>query len=73
MVSMDIKKHRENYELNLFEKGSKSRKSFYRNIISKDPNRLAQIFLDLYIYGFPIEKAIQIFKKRLKQRDWLGF
>jgi len=70
MVVMDIKRHRENYELNVF---GNDRKSFYKNIISKDPNRLAQIFLDLYMYGFPIEKAIKIFLRRMKQKDWLGF
>lgn len=69
---MDIKKHKDDYELNLFT-SAKERKSFYRNIINKDPRRLAQIFLDLYIYGFPIEKAIKLFKQRLKKKDWLGF
>jgi hypothetical protein len=70
MAIMDIKKNRENFELNLYD-GSK--KSFYNNILSRDHHRLAQIFLDLYMYGFPIEKAIKIFFKRLKKKDWLGF
>jgi len=71
MVSMNIKKHRENFEINLYE-GTKQ-KSFYNNVLNKDPHRLSQIFLDLYMYGFPIEKAIKIFLQRLKKKDWLGF
>ena len=65
-----VKRHRDNLEVNVFnENGAKSS---YNNIITKDPNRIAQIFIDLSILGFPIEKAIKIFKDKVKKRDWMG-
>jgi len=67
---LEFKKNRNAYEINLFD--SKGSKSSYRNIIDKDANKLAQILIDLYMYGFPIEKAIYIFNERVKKRDWLG-
>lgn len=67
---MEFKKNREGFEVNVFN--SKGSKSSYRNIIDKDTNKLAQILIDLHLYGFPIEKAILIFNKRLDKKDWLG-
>ena len=66
---MEIKKHRENFEVNVFDKNS----HVYSNILIRDPNRIAQILMDLYFLGFPIEKALAIFKERLAKKDWLGF
>lgn len=68
-MSLDIKKHKQNFEVNLRD----YRKSYYRNIIDRDPNKLAQILIDLFIFGFPIEKAIKLFNERIKKKDWLGF
>ena len=69
-MNLEFKKHKENYEINLFS--SKKSKSSYRNIIDKDVNKLAQILIDLYMYGFPIEKAMRIFYEKIKKKDWLG-
>lgn len=71
MGRLEFKKHGDKFEVNLFE--GKSSKSSYHNIIDKDFNALAQILIDLYLYGFPIEKAITIFRKRVRTKDWLGF
>jgi len=68
---LEFKSNREKFEVNVFDK--KKSKSSYRNIIDKDANKLSQILVDLYLYGFPIEKAISIFNGRVKRKDWLGF
>jgi len=68
MRILEFKNNRDKVEVNVFEGKSSS----YRNIIDKDPKKLAQILIDLFMYGFPIEKAIRIFNERIKKRDWLG-
>jgi len=67
---LELKKNRENFEVNVFS--NKGSKSSYRNIIDKDVNKLAQILIDLFMFGFPIEKAIHIFNERMRKKDWLG-
>lgn len=67
---LDIKKNKENYEVNVFH--NKKSKSHYWNLITKDPQRLAQILIDLEIQGFPITKAISIFMQRMRTKDWMG-
>ena len=69
-MRLEFKNHKDKFEINVFE--GKSKSSSYRNIIDKDKNKLAQILVDLYMYGFPIEKAIQIFSEKVKKKDWLG-
>lgn len=69
-MNLEFKKNRERFEINIFS--SKKAKSDYRNILDKDANKLAQILIDLYMYGFPIEKAVSIFNERVKKKDWLG-
>lgn len=71
MAILEFKRHKENYEINLFD--SKNSKSHYTNIIDKNPAKIAQILMDLYLDGFPIEKAIKIYLGRIKSKDWLGF
>jgi len=68
MRRLEFKKHKDKFEVNVFE----GKESSYRNIIDKDPNKLAQILLDLYMYGFSIEKAIHIFNEKVRKKDWLG-
>ena len=68
-MRMEIKKHKENFEVNVFEKSSHA----YKNILTHDPNTIAQVLLDLFFLGFPIKKALEIFKERLGKKDWLGF
>ena len=68
-MRMEIKKHKDNFEVSVFEQGSHT----YSNILTHDPQVIAQILLDLEFMGFPIEKAIKLFRKRLKSKDWLGF
>lgn len=70
MAFIDMKKHRDFYEINVFH--SHGSKSHYKNIIDKDPHRLAQIFIDLIIMGFPVEKAIKIMRQKIKRKDWMG-
>jgi len=70
MGSLEFKKNKDKFEVNLFS--SKNSKSFYRNIIDKDPGKLAQILIDLHLYNYPVDKAIKIFLKRVKTHDWLG-
>jgi len=69
-MNLEFKNHKDKFEVNVFE--GKKDKSSYRNIIDKDPNKLAQILIDLYMFGFPIEKAIHIFNEKVKKKDWLG-
>ena len=73
MTHMDLNKDSktDNYRLNIFF--NKKSKSHYTNVLDKDTNKLAQILIDLYFEGFPIAKAIEIFKERFKNKDWLGF
>ena len=68
MRRLEFKKHKDEYEINIFE----GKMSSYRNILDKDPNKLAQIFIDLQMGGFPIGKAIHIFNEKVKRKDWLG-
>jgi len=70
MSRLEFKKNKTNFEVNLFS--SKDSKSFYRNIIDKDKNKLAQILIDLHLYGFPVEEAVKMFLKRVRVKDWLG-
>jgi len=69
-MRLEFKNHKDKYEINVFE--GKSDKSSYTNIIDKDPNKLAQILIDLYMFGFPIGKAIHIFNDKVRKKDWLG-
>jgi len=69
-MHLEVKKNRENYEVNIFS--GKNSKSQYHNIITRDPNRLAQVLIDLMIQGFPVEKAIKIVHERIKKHDWMG-
>ena len=70
-MGLVFKKHKDKFEINVFE-GKFHQQSTYRNIIDKDPNKIAQILIDLYMYGFPIEKAIHIFNEKVRKKDWLG-
>ena len=74
MGRAEIKRDRENYRVSLFSNSSQSRreKAHYWNIINKDPAKLAQIFIDLYLEGFPIFKAAKIASLRVQEKDWLG-
>ncbi len=69
-MQLKFKKHKENIEVNVFGKNDK--KSSYTNLITKDPNRIAQVLMDLIILGFPIEKAIIKVNERIKKHDWMG-
>lgn len=55
-----------------FRKKSKDSTSYY-NVVDKNPLIIAQVLLDLdMIEGFPIEKAITIYKDKKNNRDWMG-
>jgi hypothetical protein len=70
MGRLEFKRNKSNYEINLF--AGKNSNSHYQNIIDRDPQKIAQILIDLHLDGFPIEKAVKLFLKRIKERDWLG-
>ena len=73
MPRMEIKKQKDKFRLSLFHEIDRNRgKSYYWNVIDKDPKKLAQIFIDLKIEGFPIEKAFKIMQERIVRKDWLG-
>ena len=58
-------------EINVFH--SKGSKAMYSNIIDKDPRKISQVLLDLHFLGFPIIEALELMKKRMKEKDWFGF
>lgn len=72
MTFMRLKKNKENVEVNLYHSDRRNSKSYYNNLIDKDPNKLSLIFLDLYFEGFPIFEAIDKLKKKIDQKDWWG-
>ena len=61
------------YEVESFY-GTKGReRHVYHNIIDFNHEKLAQVLIDLYLEGYPIEKAIKLFlEKQHKPRDWMG-
>lgn len=71
----EVKRHKDNYEVNVFDEKTHRRKtkSYYRTIIDRNPERLAQFFLDLYLDGFPVSVAFKIMQERIEKKDWLGF
>ena len=69
--TLTIKKHRENIEVNVMH-GRRSGGAVYHNIIDRDPSKLAQVLMDLYLLGFPLEIAARTFLKRIETKDWLG-
>lgn len=70
MSFLKFKKNREKYEVNSFY--SQNSKAHYHNYIDNDPHKLAQVLIDLYLEGYPIEKAVEIMMKRIAKKDWLG-
>lgn len=74
MSRMEIKKEKENYRVSLFhnKEGKKREKSHYWNIIDRDPKKLAQVLIDLWLEGFPIDQSYRIMQERLRKKDWLG-
>lgn len=67
---LEIKSNRENKSINVYH--SKNSKAQYSNTMTKDPNRIAQIFIDLKLQGFPIDESIRRYTERINKRDWLG-
>lgn len=65
---LEIHQHKNNYRIDLIN----GRHLSYRNIIDRDPNKIAMILLDLYREGFPIEEAVKRFLNKITQKDWLG-
>jgi|TARA_B100001971_G_C18044482_1_gene459431 hypothetical protein len=68
MTYLRIKRYKENYEVGVFP--DKKSKSQYTNILTKDPEIIAIILIDLIIQDLPIQKAIKIMNKKLKNKDW---
>lgn len=74
MAQIEIKRQKDKYRVSLFHSDNpkKPGRSYYWNMIDKDAKKLAQVFIDLWAEGFPIEKAYKIMQERLKRKDWLG-
>lgn len=70
MSYLGVKKHKENFEVNVFD--SRKSKSQYHNVMTRDPNVIAQILIDLMVQGIPIEKAIKIMRQKIRKGDWMG-
>lgn len=73
--NLELKKEGENYRVSLYyseKKGKPRGKAHYWNIISRDKKRLAQILLDLYLEGFPIDESYRIMQQKIANRDWTG-
>lgn len=70
MAVLDFKRNKSNYEVSVSY--SKRSKSHYHTIIDKDPNKIAQVLIDLHLEGFPIEESIKRFNLRKIRKDWLG-
>lgn len=70
MKNLTIKKNKDNYEINISQ--GRSKRSHYNTILNHDYRQITQILIDLYLEGFPIDKAIVLFEERIKHRDWLG-
>lgn len=75
MAYIRLDKSGNNYKVNLFYKKPRpgKKENIYGNILTADPNNIAQILIDLELNGLPVEKAVQLYFKRKNSRDWLGF
>ena len=76
MSSIEFKKHKENYEVNLFQASNSQRrkKAIYHNVIDRNPKKIAQVLIDLEVLAdFPVYKAVKLYLKLRSQKDWLGF
>jgi hypothetical protein len=72
-TQLDIKKHKENYEVRVsYGSGKGMRSQVYSNILDHNAAKLAQVLLDLEFEGFPISKAVAIYMDRKERKDWLG-
>lgn len=74
MSRVVIGKHRPGYELRMFNKMCQcGGSSIYNNVIGQDPNKIAQVLIDLEMVGnLPIRKAISVYLERIEKKDWLG-
>lgn len=74
MSHLGINKGSDKSQISLYHKvsGTKGKGRYYTNIIDKDPKKLAQIFIDLWLEGYPIDQAHKIMQDRLRRKDWLG-
>ena len=69
---MEVKRQKDKFRVSLFHSDKRREKSHYWNVIDKDPQKLAQILIDLHFEGYPIEEAVKIMRERLNRKDWLG-
>lgn len=74
MSYLGLKKGEDRSDISLYHSIEKNRGKgrYYTNIIDKDPRKLAQIFIDLWLEGYPIDRAYKIMQERLRRKDWLG-
>lgn len=74
-MPLGFKKGKDNSHVSLYHSAQKGKGKgrYYTNLIDKDPKKLAQIFIDLWLEGYPIDQAYKIMQERLRRKDWLGF
>lgn len=74
MVELEIKRHKDKFEVAVFPSKRRGDGSSYSNTIDRDPNKIAQVLIDLEtVDDFPIFEAVKIYLQRRKNKDWLGF
>jgi hypothetical protein len=74
MARMELKREGEKRRVSLFYNSNKKHreKSYYWNVIDKNPPQLAQILIDLWLDGYPIDQAYKIMQEKIRRKDWLG-
>lgn len=74
MTYLGFKKGKSKSNISLYNSSvkGKGKGRYYTNVIDKDPKKMAQIFIDLWLEGYPVDQAFKIMKERLRRKDWLG-
>ena len=77
--NLEIKKEGDNYRASIFLNRKRQGRSWqqvgkalYWNMLTKDKEILALLFLDLQMEGFPIIEACKIMMKKMDDKDWTG-
>ena len=74
MSYLGFKKGKDKSHISLYNRMEKHKGKgrYYTNIIDKDPKKLAQILIDLWLEGYPVDQAYKTMQERLRRKDWLG-
>lgn len=74
MSTFKVNWRKKGYEVIAYSGNRETKRDIvYRNLIDKDPNKIAQVLLDLEIVdSFPILKAVKIYLEKRESKDWMG-